>query len=453
MQDTLKRLQGLKDLAAPIVVCNEEHRFTVAEQLRNMETVHQGILLEPVARNTAPAIAVAARHARMVSKNDPLLFVLPADHVILNVPAFHQAIEQARFHAEQGKLVTFGILPTGPHTGYGYIRAGEHVENGDSMCSDASTSTKCEAFSVAEFIEKPDFDSAGRYIATGGYFWNSGMFMFKASSYLEELERLNPKMLAACEKAIEQASKDLDFVRLDQVAFEQSPNDSIDYAVMEKTEHSVVVPLDAAWSDVGSWTALWDIADKNEDGNVYVGDVLSVETSGCYARSDTRLISLIGVRDLVVVDTPDAIMVAERGQVQEVKKLVDMLKNDDRPEALMHKEVFRPWGKYNSIDMGPRFQVKHITLNPHATLSLQKHHHRAEHWIVVRGTAEITCDDKKFLLTENHSTYIPIGSLHRLTNPGKIPLELIEVQSGSYLGEDDIVRFDDVYGRSEENKE
>ena len=449
MQNTLKRLQGLTDLAAPIVVCNEEHRFTVAEQLRNMQAAHQGILLEPVARNTAPAIAVAAMHARTVSKNDPLLLVLPADHVILNVPVFHLAIEQARFHAEQGKLVTFGVVPTGPHTGYGYIRAGEHVENGESLDSDASEPTKCEAFSVAEFIEKPDLDSAERYFETGGYFWNSGMFMFKASSYLEELERFNPEILAACEKAIEQASKDLDFVRLDQVAFEQSPNDSIDYAVMEKTEHSVVVPLDAAWSDVGSWSSLWDIADKDEDGNVYSGDVFSVKTSGCYARSETRLVSLIGVRDLVVVETQDAIMVAERGRVQEVKKLVDMLKDNDRSEAFTHREAFRPWGKYNSLDKGARFQVKHITLNPHASISLQKHHHRAEHWIVVSGTAEITCDDKKFLLTENHSTYIPIGSLHRLTNPGKIPLELIEVQSGSYLGEDDIIRFDDFYGRSE----
>ncbi len=453
MQNTLKRLQGLKDLAAPIVVCNEDHRFTVAEQLRNMEAAHQGILLEPVARNTAPAIAVAAKHARMVSKNDPLLLVLPADHVILNVPAFHQAIEQARFHAEQGKLVTFGIVPSEPNTGYGYIRAGEHAENGESMGCDASGPTQCEAFSVAEFIEKPDFDTAESYVATGGYFWNSGMFMFKASSYLKELERFNPEILSSCEKAIEQARKDLDFVRLDQVAFEQSPSDSIDYAVMEKTENSVVVPLDAAWSDVGSWTALWDISEKDEDGNVYDGDVLSVETSGTYARSETRLISLIGVSDLVVVETPDAVMVAGRGHVQEVKKLVDMLKHNDRPEALKHKEVFRPWGKYNSIDLGQRFQVKHITLNPGASLSLQKHHHRAEHWIVVSGTAEITRNDEKFLLTENHSTYIPIGSLHRLTNPGKIPLELIEVQSGSYLGEDDILRFDDVYGRSEEDKE
>jgi len=453
MQNTLKRLQGLKDLAAPIVVCNEDHRFTVAEQLRSMEAAHQGILLEPVARNTAPAIAVAAKHARMVSTNDPLLLVLPADHVILNVPAFHQAIEQARFHAEQGKLVTFGIVPSEPNTGYGYIRAGEYAENRESIGSAVSVPAKSEAFSVAEFIEKPDLDSAERYLATGGYFWNSGMFMFKASSYLKELEHFNPEILAACEKAIEQASKDLDFVRLDHVAFEQSPYDSIDYAVMEKTDNSVVVPLDAAWSDVGSWSALWDIAEKDEDGNVYDGDIFSVETCGTYARSENRLVSLIGVKDLIVVDTPDAIMVADRGHVQEVKKLVDMLKNNDRPEVFVHKEVFRPWGKYNSIDMGPRFQVKHITLNSHATLSLQKHHHRAEHWIVVSGTAEITCDDKKFLLTENQSTYIPIGSLHRLSNPGKIPLELIEVQSGSYLGEDDIIRFDDVYGRSEEKKE
>lgn len=440
MQATLLRLQGMDGIASPIVVCNEDHRFTVAEQLRQMGIGHQGILLEPVARNTAPAIAVAALYAQRVSGTDPMLLVLPADHVIQDVLALHQAIEIARQQAEQGALVTFGIVPTEPHTGYGYIRAGHPVVG------------EAAPFSVAEFVEKPDRAHAERYFATGEYFWNSGMFMFRANRFLGELGRLRPEILAACEVAVERATTDLDFVRLDGPAFSQCPEDSIDYAVMEKTDRAVVVPLDAAWSDVGSWSALWAIGEKDEDDNVFVGDVLSVASKGCYARSDQRLLSLVGVEDLVVVDTPDAVMVASRERAQEVKQIVDLLKKDDRSEAVVHREVFRPWGKYDSIDMGARFQVKRITVNPGASLSLQKHYHRAEHWIVVSGTAEVTCDDKVFLLGENQSTYIPLGSVHRLANPGKIPLEIIEVQSGSYLGEDDIVRFEDVYGRGKEKK-
>lgn len=440
LQATLQRLHGMHGLASPLVVCGEDHRFTVAEQLRQMGMGHQGILLEPAARNTAPAIAVAAMHAQRVSGSDPILLVLPADHVIQDVPALHQAIEVARLQAEQGTLVTFGIVPTEAHTGYGYIRAGHPVTGTSSP------------FVVAEFVEKPDLETAERYVSSGEYFWNSGMFMFRASRFLEELGRFRPEILAASEAAIEGATTDLDFVRLDGPAFVQCPEDSIDYAVMEKTDQAVVVPLDAAWSDVGSWSALWAIGKKDEADNVLVGDVLSVASKGCYARSDNRLLSLIGVHDLVVVDTPDAVMVASRERAQEVKQIVDLLKKEERSEAVVHREVFRPWGKYDSIDMGTRFQVKRITVNPGASLSLQKHHHRAEHWIVVSGTAEVTCDGKVLLLAENQSTYIPLGSVHRLANPGKIPLEMIEVQSGSYLGEDDIVRFDDAYGRSEETK-
>ncbi len=436
LQDTLRRLEGVVGASSPVVVCNEEHRFTVAEQLRQMGMAHQGILLEPVARNTAPAITAAALHALRVYGEDPILLVLPADHVIRDVPALHGAIATARRQAETGKLVTFGVVPTEAHTGYGYIRVGHAV-------GDAST-----AFSVGEFVEKPELTTAQGYVASGEYYWNSGMFMFRASRFLEELGRFRPDILSACEAAITSAKVDLDFVRLDGTAFAQLPDISIDYAVMEKTDQAVMVPLDAAWSDVGSWSALWAIGDKDESDNVFVGDVLSIATSGCYARSDDRLLSLIGVQNLVVVSTPDAVMVAHRECSQDVKHIVEQLNRLGRSEAVVHREVFRPWGKYDSIDMGHRFHVKRITVKPGASLSLQRHHHRAEHWIVVSGTAEVTCDDKVFLLGENQSTYIPLGSVHRLANPGKIPLEIVEVQSGSYLGEDDIVRLEDTYGRA-----
>lgn len=433
-QATLRRLEGVKDVENPIVVCHVDHRFIVAEQLRQIDQSHQGILLEPTPRNTAPAIAVAALQAQRVTGDDPVLLVLPADHVIEDLPALRRAVEVARQRAEQGSLVTFGVVPSGPNTGYGYIRAAR-TESSD-------------AYPIQQFVEKPDQATAQHYVDSGEYFWNSGMFMFRASRFLEELSKYQPDILSASQAAFTQASGDADFVRLKHDRFAESPADSIDYAIMEKTDHAMVVPLDAAWSDVGSWSALWEIGKKDEADNVLVGDVLSSGATGCYARSDHRLLTLIDVQDLVVVDTLDAVMVARRDQDQNVKTVVGMLNDVKRPEAVIHREVYRPWGKYDSIDVGRRFQVKRITIKPGARLSIQKHHHRAEHWIVVSGTAEVICDEKTFLLTENQSTYIPLGSVHCLGNPGKIPLEIIEVQSGSYLGEDDIVRLQDNYGRA-----
>ncbi len=433
-QATLQRLNGIKDMTDPIVVCHEDHRFIVAEQLRQIQQSHQGIMLEPTPRNTAPAIAVAALQAQRMTGGDPVLLVLPADHVIEDLPALRHAIEIAGKQAEQGALVTFGVVPTEPNTGYGYIRA--------------TRTEQSSAYPIQQFVEKPDHETATQYVDSGEYFWNSGMFMFKASRFLEELAEHQPEILSACTAAVTEAAGDLDFVRLNHDRFAESPADSIDYAIMEKTDHAVVVPLDAAWSDVGSWSALWAIGKKDDAENVLVGDVVSSGASGCYARSDHRLLTLIDVQDLVVVDTLDAVMVARRDDCQNVKTLVGMLNDAKRPEAVIHREVYRPWGKYDSIDMGGRFQVKRITIKPGARLSVQKHHHRAEHWIVVSGTAEVTCDEKKFLLSENQSTYIPLGSVHCLGNPGKIPLEIIEVQSGSYLGEDDIVRLQDNYGRA-----
>ncbi|WP_417252346.1 mannose-1-phosphate guanylyltransferase/mannose-6-phosphate isomerase [Castellaniella sp.] len=433
-QATLRRLEGVHDVSDPIVVCHEDHRFIVAEQLRQIGQSHQGIMLEPTPRNTAPAIAVSALQAQRVTGGDPVLLVLPADHVIEDLPALRRAVEVARQQAEQGALVTFGVVPTEANTGYGYIRA--------------ARAKSSDAYPIQQFVEKPNQETAQHYVDSGEYFWNSGMFMFRASRFLEELAKHQPEILSACKAAFTEASGDLDFVRLDHDHFAESPADSIDYAIMEKTDQAVVVPLDAAWSDVGSWSALWAIGQKDEADNVLVGDVVSSGASGCYARSDHRLLTLIDVQDLVVVDTLDAVMVARRDHDQNVKTVVGMLNEAKRPEAVIHREVYRPWGKYDSIDMGGRFQVKRITIKPGARLSIQKHHHRAEHWIVVSGTAEVTCDEKKFLLSENQSTYIPLGSVHCLGNPGKIPLEIIEVQSGSYLGEDDIVRLQDNYGRA-----
>lgn len=433
-QDTLQRLDGIKDIAAPIVVCHEDHRFIVAEQLRQIAQAHQGIVLEPTPHNTAPAITVAALQAQRISNNDPVLLVLPADHVIENLSAFRRAIGVACQRAEQGSLVTFGIVPTGANTGYGYIRA--------------TRTEPSDAYPIREFVEKPDQETAQHYVDSGEYFWNSGMFMFRASLLLKEMAKYQPEILATCKAAFTEASDDMDFVRLNRDRFAESPIDSIDYAIMEKTDQAVVVPLDAAWSDVGSWAALWAIGKKDESDNVLVGDVVSSGATGCYARSDHRLLTLIDVQDLVVVDTLDAVMVARRDQPQNVKAMVGLLADAKRSEAIVHREVYRPWGKYDSIDIGRRFQVKRITIKPGARLSVQKHHHRAEHWTVVSGTAEVTCDEKVFLLTENQSTYIPLGAVHCLGNPGKIPLEIIEVQSGSYLGEDDIVRLQDNYGRA-----
>ncbi|MCF3459258.1 mannose-1-phosphate guanylyltransferase/mannose-6-phosphate isomerase [Stenotrophomonas maltophilia] len=429
LQATWKRVASIAG-AAPIVVANQEHRFMAAEQLRECKVLPQALILEPVGRNTAPAIAIAALQA-MADGNDALLLVLPSDHVVRNETAFHAAVKQAAIAAEAGKLVTFGIVPTAPETGYGYIKAaaGEGVR------------------AVDRFVEKPDLATAEQYVASGEYFWNSGMFLFKASRYLKELEALQPAILAACRQALDKAARDNDFIRLDADAFAASPNDSIDYAVMEKTADAAVVPLDAEWNDVGSWSALWEVSDKDADGNACHGDVIALDCKDSYAYGN-RLIAMVGLQDVVVVETDDAVFVGHKDRVQDVKEIVGQIKRDGRSEAAAHRKVYRPWGAYDSIDNGARFQVKRITVKPGATLSLQMHHHRAEHWIVVSGTAEVTRGDEVILLSENQSTYIPLGVTHRLKNPGKLPLELIEVQSGSYLGEDDIVRFEDSYGRA-----
>ena len=436
LQETVTRLEGIDGLAAPIIVCNESHRFLVAEQLRSVGIDPAAIILEPVGRNTAPAVAIAAVCAKDGgSGDDPVLLVLPADHVIGDKPAFHEAIGKGRKLAEEGRLVTFGIVPDSPETGYGYIRTEKPGP---------------EPSRVVEFVEKPDLDKANAYLESGGYLWNSGMFMFRASRYLDELQEHDAQMVEACKDALVRAQADLDFLRLDEEAFRECPSDSIDYAVMEKTDEAVVVPLDAAWSDVGSWAALHDVSDQDSRGNVLVGDVVVEDTDNCYLYSSGRLVTAVGLSDCVVIETSDAILVAPRDRVQDVKKLVNKMKEGDRGEIAAHRQVFRPWGSYDSVDTGHRFQVKRIVVNPGAKLSLQKHHHRAEHWIVVQGTATVTRGEDEFLLGENESTYIPMGTVHRLENPGKVPLHLIEVQSGSYLGEDDIVRFDDTYGRADE---
>ncbi|PTQ70658.1 mannose-1-phosphate guanylyltransferase/mannose-6-phosphate isomerase [Pseudomonas sp. GV071] len=432
LQATIARLKGL-DIALPRLICNEQHRFLAAEQLRQLDMEKSNILLEPVGRNTAPAIALAALQA-VADGQDPLLLVLAADHLIKDVDAFHTAVRTAMPLAEAGKLVTFGIVPDHPETGYGYIEKG--ASSGDG------------GFAVTQFVEKPDLATATDYLKSGDFLWNSGMFLFRASRYLEELERFQPAILEACKKSLAGGQLDLHFTRVDAAEFALCPDDSIDYAVMEKTADAVVVPLDAGWSDIGSWSALWDVSDKDEHGNVLKGDVLHHASSNTYVHASSRLVTLVGVEDLVIVETKDAIMVAHKNNVQDVKKIVEQLKDGGRKEHINHREVYRPWGVYDSIDDGHRYQVKRITVKPGAKLSVQMHHHRAEHWIVVSGTAKVTNGDTTFLVTENQSTYIPIGQVHALENPGVIPLELIEVQSGPYLGEDDIVRFEDKYGRA-----
>lgn len=432
LQQTLLRLDGVADLLPPLVVCHEAHRFMVAEQLRQLGQRPEAIMLEPCGRNTAPAVAMAAFYARQQGR-DPLLLVLPADHLIENVKEFQRVIMEAVIEAEQGALVTFGIVPTQAETGYGYIQA-ERLSSG-------------RAVPVLQFVEKPDLKTAQDYVDSGAYLWNSGMFLFRASRYLEELQRHQPEMVGACQTALASISSDLDFLRLDEGDFSRCPSNSIDYAVMEKTNQAVVVPLAAGWNDIGAWSALWGVQPHDALGNVKIGDVLTEASTGSYFHAQHRLIAAVGVEDLVVVETADAVLVARRDQAQNVKAIVDQLKAQHRGEALLHRRVNRPWGAYEGIDIGERFQVKRITVNPGASLSLQKHHHRAEHWIVVKGTAKVICGDQILLLTENQSTYIPLGAVHRLENPGQIPLEIIEVQSGSYLGEDDIVRLEDAYGR------
>ena len=430
LQATIQRLEGL-GAALPRLICNEQHRFLVAEQLRVLGMDEASILLEPVGRNTAPAIALAALQAAAEGA-DPVLLVLAADHLIQDVPAFHASIDAALPLAEAGKLVTFGIVPTQPETGYGYIEQGAAMGEG---------------FLVNRFVEKPDQATAREYLASGRYFWNSGMFMFRASRYLEELQRFRPDILAACRKALEGVSQDMSFTRIDAAAFAACPDDSIDYAVMEKTDDAMMVTLDDGWSDIGSWSALWAVSAKDGQGNVFKGDVLDEQSHNTYVHASHRLVATVGVRDLVIVETKDALLVAHKDNVQDVKRIVERLQRDGRNEHVNHREVQRPWGMYDAIDNGHRYQVKRITVKPGAKLSVQMHHHRAEHWIVVSGVARVTNGDKTYLVTENQSTFIPIGQTRSLENPGVIPLELIEVQSGSYLGEDDIVRLEDKYGR------
>jgi len=436
-QLTLERLQGLVEPLKPIVVANDDHRFLVAEQCLEHGVTPSALILEPLARNTAPAIAVAALAAQ-AQGGDPVLLVLPSDHVFKNIKAFQSAVRVGEQAALAGALVTFGIVPTAPETGYGYVKAS----------TNKAPYVTAGSQSVEAFVEKPDLETAKRYLAGGNYFWNSGMFMFRASTYLAELKAHNPAMFSACEQALNLAKKDLDFVRLDKEAFAQSPSDSIDYAVMEKTSKAVVVPLDAGWSDVGAWSAVWEVLPQDASGNATRGDVMVEGAKNCYVHADYRLVSLLGVENVVVIETSDAVLVAHKDKAQDVKKLVDRLKADGRSEVQIHREVFRPWGSYDSIDNGQRYQVKRITVKPGAKLSLQMHHHRAEHWVVVSGTAKVRLGDKDVLLSENQSIYIPIGEVHSLENPGKVDLELIEVQSGSYLGEDDIVRLEDRYGRA-----
>jgi len=429
LQDTALRVRGWPGLMAPLVVCGNEHRFLVAEQLREVGITPQGILLEPVGRNTAPAVTAAARHL-LAQDPEAVMLVLPADHVIEKNDAFRLAIERAAALVEHGSLATFGVVPTAPETGYGYIRRGEPLPGVD------------DCYKIERFVEKPDRNTAE------GFYWNSGMFMFRADRFLAEIEKHAPQIADSAERAMQNAYRDLDFCRLDEAAFTACPSDSIDYAVMEHTRDGVVVSADIGWSDVGSWSALADVQDKDADGNAVRGDVYLDSTSNTLVRAESRIVAVVGVKDLVVVETPDAVLVAHKDQVQRVKNVVDHLKLHERTEHLYHTRVYRPWGYYEGIDAGDRFQVKRICVKPGEKLSLQMHHHRAEHWIVVSGTARVTCGDQVSLLAENESTYIPIGMTHRLENPGKLPLHLIEVQSGSYLGEDDIVRFEDIYQRA-----
>ena len=433
LEQTLVRVQSLRDSAAPIIVCNEEHRFLVAEQVRNINLQAQAIMLEPVGRNTAPAVAVAALQA-LKTDPDAVLLVMPADHVVQDIEAFTAAISTGLACAQSGKLVTFGIIPESPETGYGYIRRGADEVDG--------------CYTIDEFVEKPELEVAKRYVEEGNYYWNSGMFLLSACAYLNELHEFSPEMFSAVKASLDNATEDMDFVRLNKTDFESCPSDSIDYAVMEKTSNGMVVPLSCGWSDVGSWSSLWEVGEKNTQGNVIKGDVITHDSNDSYIHSTSRLVTLLGMDNVVVVETADAILVANKDRVQDIKAIIHQLKIEKREEINSHTKVYRPWGSYESLVVADRFQVKRIIVTPGQQLSLQMHHHRAEHWIVVSGTAMVTCGEKEFVLSEDQSTYIPLGTKHRLANNGVIPLELIEVQSGSYLGEDDIVRFEDVYGRS-----
>ena len=435
LQQTQKRLKRLKGLAEPFLICHEDHRFIVAEQMRQIEVKPNAIILEPVGRNTAPAIGVAALKA-IDKGEDPLLLVLAADHVIRDEQQFLLAIEAGIVHAEEGRLVTFGIVPTSPETGYGYIEASQPLQ---------SEPLKGEA--ITRFIEKPDQTHAEKFLSDSRFTWNSGMFIFKASTIINELEHFAPEVLSSCRAALDQEESDLEFLRLEKEAFAKCPNLAIDVAVMEKTQLGTVIPLNAGWSDIGSWSALWKTTEQDSNGNVLRGQVIADNSQNCYLRSEHRLVVGLGVKDLLVIETDDAVLVAAKNEAQNVKNIVKLLESKGNPESIAHRKIYRPWGNYTGVIQGNRWQVKLIEVKPGASLSLQMHHHRAEHWVVVKGTALIERDGEKSLLGENQSTYIPLGCKHRLSNPGRIPIKLIEIQSGNYLDEDDIVRFEDIYDR------
>lgn len=438
IQTTVLRTHGIDDMAPPVLVCNEEHRFLVAEQMRSLGIEPATILLEPCPRSTAPAVALAALQASE-QDDDPILLVLPADHLIADESRFREGVEYVKTHAKKDNLITFGIKPERAETGYGYIKAG-------SACGQ-------RVFEVDRFVEKPDELTAQRYVEAGDYFWNSGMFVFRASIYLRELERFQPAIVAACRDAFAHRNTDADFVRVDSSRFGECPSDSVDYAVMEKTKNALIMPLEIGWSDIGSWAALWQACAHDAQGNVVKGDVININCKNSYIDARERMVAAVGIENTIVVATADALLVASRKDTQQVKSVVEKLLADKRYESRHHRKVQRPWGSYDSVDSDQRFQVKRIVVNPGASLSLQMHHHRAEHWIVVSGTARVTRNDEVLLLSENQSAYIPLGARHRLENPGKIPLQLIEIQCGAYLGEDDIVRFEDIYGREKEAPE
>ncbi len=437
LQNTILRLSDYQGIDDPIIICNEEHRFMIAEQVRRININPASIILEPVGRNTAPAVAIAALQALDVD-DDPLLVVLPADHHIEDIHTFQKAIRFGEYFSHEGKLITFGIVPSAPETGYGYIQKGDPLD---------ATVTDGNAVTIREFVEKPDLKTAEKYLASGNYCWNSGIFMFKARTVLSELKKYVPDMVAACERAFQKGRKDLDFFRLNTGEFSSCPSDSIDYAVMEKTDAGVMIPFDAGWNDLGSWEALWQVGKKDDNQNVIHGDVITHHVHKSYLHSTGRMIAAIGLKNHIVVETADAVLISPMDRVQDVKCIVDQLKSGNRREALVHRKDYRPWGICESIDVGERFLVNRVTVKPGAQMSLQKHFHRAEHWIVVRGTALVTKGGDQIVLKEDQSAYIPVGVDHRLENPGKIPLEIIEVHSGSYLGEEDIIRLEDNYGR------
>ena len=437
LQETACRLDPLPDQGNAVYVCNEEHRFLLAEQVAELGKSPATIILEPEGRNTAPALTLAALY--LVEKDpDAMMVVMPADHVMTQPQQFIEAVQQGSVNANNGALVTFGIVPDAPETGYGYIKCGSDINDGP-------------ACKVDSFVEKPDLATAEQYLKEGSYYWNSGIFLMRADRWLEEIGKFRGEILEQCRLAMQQGKQDSDFFRVHKATFVECPSDSIDYAVMENTDQAVVVPISAGWSDVGAWTALWNVCPRDSDGNVIQGDVIAEDTHNAFLLAEHRCLATVGVDDIIVVETADAVLVASKDKAQDVKAIVNRLKQSGREEHLTHRRVFRPWGSYEGIDEGARFQVKRLSVKPGAQLSLQMHHHRAEHWIVVKGTARVTCGEKVFNLHENESTYIPVGEKHRLENPGAIPLEVIEVQSGSYLGEDDIVRFEDIYDRVEED--